>query len=339
MHARRRQGFTLIELLVVIAIIALLIGILLPALGKARGTAKDVLCKSNLRQLATAISVYSTDYQGNYPPNIPPVGYYRFPKDGDPNGYVMGQRWFDVPVLGGYLPQYDPDDIDPATMRNFSPTIGGGVMQCPQHPQAGRSYAMNFWGSSAIGGNITSTTGGVIKVRYMPPGAPKNSSRTPTWEGFGRGFNDAVDNASSTILLGDAWGIYAKQTDTAELKYFTEEAIGQDRWPGERFGGGVGVSRGVAFAYGNWRRAESLSPELDEATSIPDAYVPYYRHPGRRKDMQALSGGTHFAFADASVRNYRPEDLFEEETGKSTLRVLWSPEDYRLSRRIEDNGG
>jgi len=339
MHASRRRGFTLIELLVVIAIIALLIGILLPALGKARGTAKDVLCKSNLRQLATAMTVYSTDYQGMYPPNIPPVGFYRFPKEGDSSGYVMGQRWFDVPVLGGYLPQYDPGDIDPATMQNFSPTIGGGVMQCPQHPQAGRSYAMNFWASSAVGGNITSTSGGVIKVAYRPPGVPESQSRTPTGEGFGRGFTDAVDNASSTILLGDAWGIYAKETDTAELKYFTEEAIGQDSLPGQRFGGGDGVSRSVAFRYGNWRRAESLSPELDEATSIPDSYVPYYRHPGRRDDLQALSGGVHFAFADASVRNYRPEDLFEEDTGKSTLRVLWSPDDYRLSRVEEENGG
>lgn len=58
-----RRGFTLIELLVVIAIIALLIGILLPALAEARGIARRVIDQSNQKQILTALNSYSTNYQ------------------------------------------------------------------------------------------------------------------------------------------------------------------------------------------------------------------------------------------------------------------------------------
>jgi prepilin-type N-terminal cleavage/methylation domain-containing protein len=63
-NSKNSKGFTLVELLVVIAIIALLMGILLPALARARGQAKRITCLSGLKQLALAWMGYAENNDG-----------------------------------------------------------------------------------------------------------------------------------------------------------------------------------------------------------------------------------------------------------------------------------
>jgi len=67
---KKRSGFTLIELMIVIAIIAILAAILVPNFLKARAQGQLTACKSNCKNIATALEMYASDNSGRYPSTI-----------------------------------------------------------------------------------------------------------------------------------------------------------------------------------------------------------------------------------------------------------------------------
>ncbi len=125
-HHGSRTGFTLIELLVVIAIIALLMSILMPALGQAREQANRIKCLSHLRGIGIGMLSYSSDYRET----IVPASYLY--GRGEEPGPQFRQDWAAILAINGYIsaPIY-PENEAPAHPEPVPEAAARSILQCP----------------------------------------------------------------------------------------------------------------------------------------------------------------------------------------------------------------
>lgn len=129
----RKHAFTLMELLVVLAVMALLAGILLPVLARARESARKATCQSNLKQIGMAFQLYLNDYDAHYPCN------------GDPNLW-MGRNWR-VPIQD-YLPGGRMRSLPPG-YRDSIQVKHSEVLLCPSDSRAMQSWERTSYAYAA----------------------------------------------------------------------------------------------------------------------------------------------------------------------------------------------
>ena len=269
----RRQGFTLIELLVVIAIIALLIGILLPALGRARGAARLALCGSNLRQMGIAVNSYAADFEDK----------------------VASYTW----RVGNYTTEYDdlptPRSDVQAAMLQLTAIIRDktGNVDFPYIPALNRAPQRRF--SHAI------------VVDYMASKIPEETAACPEDRLLQQWQRDPDDYPELNEQGGD---VYARQFPYASSYQAVPCSWAPDKRSGNR--ATVSPYRPNHDLY-QWPRNAPLGErqirEVDFPASKVQMFGFYDRHSGPEAQFYAYDDAkTNLLFFDGSVRFLKTGD-------------------------------
>jgi prepilin-type N-terminal cleavage/methylation domain-containing protein/prepilin-type processing-associated H-X9-DG protein len=185
----RRSGFTLIELLVVIAIIAILAGMLLPALAKAKEKGRGTRCLSNTRQIGYALTMYVDDYQDTLPNQWWAVGPYR-----NANGKNCGGEWQKTPAyqLDVYI-KAPKVWVCPTKKRGETYKTEAGIFD-PSYTGF-LSYGFNYLGVFYDGNTVKSRKGSaILKPSDTVAITESNGSNDPREIGGGLG-NEKADSA------------------------------------------------------------------------------------------------------------------------------------------------
>jgi len=145
---RAKRGFTLIELLVVIAIIALLMGVLIPALSRAKKQAQATTCLSNLKQIGVAAALYAYDYDSF------------IPRGSTGTSAIWFMQY--LPYVGQQRNKGDYKSVKIYRCKSF-PTVGEGLYNIPNSRQT-VTYVINDWTFSSRTDNSGSSVGKPTKL-------------------------------------------------------------------------------------------------------------------------------------------------------------------------------